>query len=89
MRASIPGLFIVMLWCIDALGKKQRNLRMILLTVCLVIGGVSPLHEIKRTLINSYSDYVIESVEDERIMNAANFAGSLDTFFWQYIARRN
>ena len=29
MRASIPGLFIVMLWCIEALGKKRKNLRIV------------------------------------------------------------
>lgn len=88
MRASIPGLFIVMLWCIDALGKKSRNYRIIILTICLVIGAVTPIHEIKRTLINSRDGYAIEMVEDERILNAANFSGSLDTFFWRYIARK-
>lgn len=88
MRASIPGLFIVMLWCIEALGKKRMNLRIIVLLVCLVIGSVTPVHEIKRTLIKSHNGYEIEVIEDERIMNASNFAGSLDTFFWQYIARK-
>lgn len=88
MRASIPGLFVVMLWCIEALGKERMNLRIVALLICLVIGAVSPLHEIKRALVNSYGDYTIEIVEDERIMNAPNFAGSLDTFFWRYIARQ-
>ena len=88
MRASIPGLFIVMLWCIETLGKKRMNLRIAALLMCLVIGAVSPLHEIKRALVNSYEDYTIEIVEDERIMNAPNFSGSLDTFFWQYIAKK-
>ncbi len=88
MRASIPGLFIVMLWCIEALGKKRKNLRIAVLLICLVIGAVSPLHEIKRALVNSYEDYEIEMVEDERIMNAPNFSGNLDTFFWQYIAKK-
>lgn len=88
MRASIPGLFIVMLWCIEALGKKRKNLRIAILLICLVIGSVSPIHEIKRALIESQDGYEIEFVEDERIMNAPNFSGSLDTFFWQYIARK-
>lgn len=88
MRASIPGLFIVMLWCIEALGKKHKNLRITALLICLVIGSVSPIHELKRALINSHEDYMIEFVEDERIMDAPNFSGSLDTFFWQYIAKK-
>lgn len=88
MRASIPGLFIVMIWCIEALGKKRMNLRIIILLACLLIGSVTPLHEIKRTLIKSHDGYEIEMVEDERIMNAPNFSGSLDTFFWQYIAKK-
>lgn len=88
MRASIPGLFIVMLWCIETLGRKRINLRIIMLLVCLVIGGVSPLHEMKRALVNSHGGYELETVEDDRIMNAANFAGGLDTIFWRYIARQ-
>ncbi len=88
MRASIPGLFIVMLWCIETLGKKRRNLRIVILTACLLIGSVSPVHEIKRALVNSNTEYVIEAVENERIFNALNFAGGLDTFFWRYMARQ-
>lgn len=88
MRASIPSLFIVMLWCIETLGKKSKNLRIVILAACLAIGAVTPIHEIRRTLIGSQGEYVIEMVEDERILNAANFSGSLDTFFWQYIARK-
>ncbi len=88
MRASIPGLFVVMLWCIDALGKRRLNLRIIVLMICLVIGAVSPMHEIKRALVNSYEDYTMEYIEEERIFNAANFAGSLETFFWRFMARK-
>ena len=88
MRASIPGLFIVMLWCIDALGKKRKNLRIAILVICMVLGAVAPIHEIKRALIKSRDGYVIEMVEEERILNAQNFSGSLDTFFWRYIARK-
>lgn len=88
MRASIPSLFIVMLWCIETLGKKSRNLRGTILVICLVIGAVTPIHEIKRTVVNSRNGYAIETVEDERVLNAANFSGSLDTFFWRYIARK-
>lgn len=89
MRASIPGLFVVMLWCIESLGKRRMNIRVIALMVCLLIGSVTPMHEIKRALVNSYEDYTIEYVDNERIFNAINFAGGLDTFFWQNIAREN
>ncbi len=89
MRASIPGLFIVMLWCIESLGKRRMNIRVIALMICLVIGSVTPVHEIKRALVNSCEDYAIEYVDSRRIFNAINFAGSLDTFFWQNIARDN
>ena len=88
MRASIPGLYIVMLWCIETLGKKRKYLRVIILVTCLAIGAVTPIHEIKRTVINSRDGYSFEMVEEERILNAANFSGSLNTFFWRYIARK-
>ncbi len=86
MRASIPSLFIVMLWCIETLEKKRKGLRTVALVICLVIGAVSPIHEFKRALIGSQGEYAIETVEEEGIWNAANFSGSLDTFFWYYIA---
>lgn len=86
MRVSIPGLFIVMLWCMESLGKRRMNIRVIALILCLLIGAVSPIHEFKRALVNSNEEYKIEYVKDEAVFNAINFSGSLDTFFWQCVA---
>lgn len=88
MRVSIPALFILMLWCIGALGKKRMNIRIIMLLVCLLIGSATPIHEIKRTLINSRTEFTLESCEEETVFGIANFGGSRDTFFWKYIARK-
>lgn len=88
MRVSIPALFILMLWCIGALGEKRMNIRIILLLVCLLIGSATPIHEIKRTLINSRTEFSIESFEEEDVFGAANFGGSRDTFFWKYLAKK-
>lgn len=87
MRASIPALFILMLWCIAALGRKRMNMRIIMLLVCLFIGSATPIHEIRRALINSRAEYTIESITDKDVFGIANFGGSLDTFFWKFIAR--
>lgn len=88
MRVSIPALFILMLWCIGALGEKRMNIRIILLLVCLLIGSATPIHEIRRALINSRTEFSIESFEEEDVFGAANFGGSRDTIFWKYLAKK-
>lgn len=87
MRASIPALFIIMLWCVNTLGRKRRNIRIIMLLVSLLIGSATPIHEMRRALINSSEEYTIETIAKEGVYWAANTGGSLDTLFWKYIAK--
>ena len=87
MRASIPALLLVTLWCIEAIDRKEKDLRTWALIALLIIGSITPLHEIKRTLVNTKEEYVLESVGDEVILTGDNFSGSTDGIFWKLIAK--
>ena len=97
MRVSIPALFMLMLLTIDGImqARKEGN-KYILCSVIilLVIGSITPIHEITRTLTNTrerlYTDIQVyeASVTDYELLNAGNFSGSTEnSFFFKYIAR--
>jgi len=88
MRASIPGLFLIMLWCIQVLDRKKAGKRVWILLLLLGIGAVTPLHEIKRSYVNTAGAYENQSVERERIFQIDNFSGDAEGIFWQYLAKR-
>ena len=93
MRASIPGLFLVMLWCIRAMDTWQwkRNrltYRICLLAAVLAVGAVTPLHEMKRSLVHTRNYYENAVVEEDWIFMGRNFSGSTKGFFWKYLAKR-
>lgn len=87
MRASIPGLLLILLWCIEALDKKQRTVYSWILVTLLIIGSVTPIHEIKRTLVNSKEEYEIIRVEESDILSGINFSSDVDGIFWRVIAK--
>lgn len=89
MRASIPALFLIMLWCIQAIDQKKKDLTIWVLIGFLVIGSITPLHEMKRTLVNTKEEYVLESVGNEVILTSDNFSGDAEGFFWEIIAKWN
>ncbi len=91
MRASIPGLFLIMLWCVDMLDawrtQKQNRKRACVLAVLLMIGAVTPLHEIKRSYIHTREYYENQTATPEEIFMGNNFSGSTAGFFWRYFAK--
>lgn len=86
MRASIPGLLLIYLWCIQVLNEKKEKLRVVLLIILLLLGSITPLHEIRRTYVESRNYYERAYDSEYDIYNSGNFAGSTDSFFWKYIA---
>lgn len=101
MRASIPGLFLIMLWCIDALDvqtsqnfkwdsqtwARQKQKRACVLAVLLLIGAVTPLHEVKRSYLYTREYYENQTADQEEIFLGNNFSGSTAGFFWRYLAK--
>ena len=87
MRASIPGLVLIYLWCVSLLAEKKDKVRVYVLTAVLVLGAVTPLHEIKRSYVNSANYYENYALEEQLIFRGRNFSGDVDSFFWKYIAK--
>ncbi len=95
MRASIPGLFLVMLWCIRAFdiwesmrGSRSYRIRICLLAAVLAVGAVTPLHEMKRGLVHTRNYYENAVVPEDWIFTGRNFSGSTKGFFWRHVARQ-
>ena len=87
MRASIPALLLITLWCIEVIDSKEKDWVTWVLIGLLLVGSVTPLHEMKRTLVNTKEEYVLESVGDEVILTGDNFSGSVEGVFWDVIAK--
>lgn len=91
MRASIPGLFLMVLWCMHAADTgiwKKYACRAALLAVLLAMGAVTPLHEMKRSFVNTRSYYENTAVEEDSVFTGRNFSGSTKGVFWRYIAKQ-
>lgn len=87
MRASIPGLFLIMMWCIETLDENRGKVYSLILIALLAIGSVTSLHEIGRTIVNTVRHEQIINVTEEDIMTAGNFSGNTENIFWKYIAK--
>ena len=87
MRASIPGLFLLMIWSIEVIDKYRKEVYARILIILLLIGSVTSFHEIKRTIINSSNYYTIQSVEESEIMTSDNFSGDTNGMFWKFLAK--
>lgn len=87
MRASIPALLLIILWCIDAMDTRKRTLMTWILIGVFMIGSITPLHEFKRTYINSRDGYELQSVGEEGILFPGNFSGEVKGIFWEGVAR--
>ena len=98
MRASIPALFMLMMMVMQTLqkSKRERNLPVLIsLIVILLIGSVTPWHEIIRTTSNTMTAYrnhqpvYSPSQTEDQIFGSCNFSGTIeDSFFFRYLAKR-
>ncbi len=96
MRASIPALFFLAIMVIETLYeafKKKDILTAIALSVLLVLGSVTPICEIGRTVKNTFfterdSIMVTDSFDLLQSDDIDNFIGKTeDSFFFKYIAK--
>ena len=97
MRASIPGLFLIMLWVIDSISKAWKDKAYILfagLIITLSIGSVTPVFEMRRTFTETFQrqnagEIVYEGEESEtHIYKSPNFSGNIEeSLFYKYFAK--
>lgn len=87
MRASVPGLFLIIIWCIEALDEGKRKISTWILIALLSVGSITSIHEICRTVINTVNHESVANESEETIMTAGNFSGNTENIFWKFIAR--
>ncbi len=98
MRASIPALLVLMLFCMDALERLAREGKRrfaLLFCVLLLVGAVTPWNEMHRTAANTYHWLMAgeplqrKEVEiDTELLQANNFSGKTgDGIFYRFLAK--
>lgn len=98
MRASIPALVMLYVLVISTLKESWRDrnwLVFISLIILLLIGSVTPIHELVRTTAmtatayhSNQQVYVNDETEEEIFENGNNFSGFIDeSVFYKYLAR--
>ena len=96
MRASIPPLLILALLIIDKIMNSTKGIIRNALILLLVIGAITPLHELGRSVVNSIpsldqtSEILTSDVSEEQILSPGNnFTSELNhNFFNTYILKR-
>lgn len=94
MRASIPALLILNMLVVDSLREyltKKKNVFASLLIITLLIGSITPMHEIYRTVYFTWiSPYRYEQQEGDyelRILSSDNFSSGVNSVFARYIMK--
>lgn len=97
MRASIPGMFLIMSWVIDAVEKSRQERTKTLfaaLVLTLLIGSVTPIFEMRRTFTETFQRlntgeivYARDDTEEATFSNP-NFSGDVEqSIFYKYLTR--
>lgn len=97
MRASIPSLLLLVLFVVEALETmwgQKKYIYFVVLLVTLSIGAVTPIHEMHRTIRETWwrfehGEQIAENTASEDyVLQGANFSGSTENnFFFYYIAK--
>ncbi len=91
MRASIPALFTASLMAGFALKEyfsQKRFVPLVSLIVILVIGAITPLHEILRSIIASSGEFENSFKSVQSVFDSGNFTALVsDSFFFEYLAK--
>jgi len=101
IRGSIPALFVLMLMVIDELETLGKSKKRSLLIIVLIVGSITPLAEIRRTVYHTLHRDELPVFSEERTMKtragtakkdgspAYTYLGYGDSFFFKYLARKN
>ncbi|GHV28805.1 hypothetical protein AGMMS4952_13410 [Spirochaetia bacterium] len=87
MRASIPALFILMIMVSEKIETCKKTTANFVLLLVFLIGSITPLHEMTRTVVNTYRKSNVDVFSEEFIMTYPNFMGDSQKFFFKYIAK--
>lgn len=98
MRASIPALvflFVYVMQAFAAAWEKKKMKHLIVISLLIALGGVTPIHEINRTIAGTYSAYARgegpltqDSVSYEDVMNNGYETADVSkNFFFRYLCK--
>ena len=97
-RASIPALFILMLWSMETfevIRKSKKRYLFAVYSIILIVAAITPFNEIHRSIRETWARAAAgQSVRfptsdlETDILLPGNFAGEVDkNFFYQYLAK--
>ena len=96
MRASIPSLLVLFCMVAKSLQEdmKEKNIARYVIATALVIGSITVVHEVGRSVTNTVQRYQREHevvnpiTSEERILQSNNFSGeTADNLFFTYFSR--
>lgn len=97
MRASIPALLILLIFCMDTwekLSKEKTKKMYIIFSILLCIGAITPFNEIHRsvreTCIRASQGVTVEypEIESTALLSGDNFSGECgNNIFYKYLAK--
>lgn len=91
MRASIPAMVVLYMLVCNALYQSfaQRQWRTFLpLLAALVVGAITPLHEVMRSLIYTFKGELSAGTFDIMVSNAGNFIANIEnSIFYRFFAK--
>lgn len=101
MRASIPALLMLMIMCMESFTRavygrlyRKKYLYIGAFSIILLLGAVTPLHEINRAMNKTVyyerneKDTWAQESSSENILNSANFSGDIDNnIFYKYFCK--
>ncbi len=96
MRASIPALTVLYIMVIQTIYKmmeKKDKISFIAICIILVLGSITPIHEINRTVIQTITNYPgfnnMPAISEEELITQKNFGARIDdNYFYEYLARQ-
>lgn len=92
MRASVPSLLLLMLFVLDTLYdaiRRSRRVLVVLISITLLIGAVTPFYEFSSTLIYTCANEPHFFGTESHIFDETNFSCDAEsTFFFRYIGRK-
>ena len=88
LKASIPGLFIIVILIIKQLEDWNRyKLLNIIMVVCLCIGSVTVIHQAADAIKLQMQGFKQTTLHSSELVRWSNFSGDADSFFFRHLAK--
>jgi hypothetical protein len=83
MRASIPTLFVLMVWSAEMLASPKSQMRIVLI-ILLSIGAITPIYEINRSVYRTYNYYLNPPSQSEKLIGEKMKIYDIESFEYDH-----